>query len=445
MASSGGDATTVTEGGSPTSESTAGTTPATPGTTPGTTATDTFVPISGVPGVTDKEISYAVIGTKANNPLGTCILDCYLTGIEAYFAFRNSEGGIYGRQLKVGATLDDELGQNQVRALEVTSSTDYFGDFNAALLSNGWGDLNDAGVPTYTWGIQAADEVGREANFPTVAPPCADCTSRTVAYVGTLFKATKVALLGYGISENSKLCAQAAAKSVEKYSSETGQTVAYLNENLDFGLANGIGPQVTEMKNAGVDYIATCIDLNGMKTLAQELDRQGMQSVHMYHPNTYNQDFVKEAGDLFAGDIVAVSFRPFEADRKSTGLDNYLTWMDKQGSPLTELAMDGWINADLAYRGLVEAGPEFDRAKVIAATNKLTSYDADGLIVPIDWTRQHNAPTQEDPVTNGYASECPALVRITGGAFEVVGTKDKPFLCWSNANRNWSEPVPTDF
>src|SRR5688572_18928902 len=60
---------------------------------------DTFVELSGVPGVTDDEIAYTVIGTKTGNPLGICILDCYADGIRAYFAFRNSEGGIYGRQL----------------------------------------------------------------------------------------------------------------------------------------------------------------------------------------------------------------------------------------------------------------------------------------------------------------------------------------------------------
>ncbi len=60
---------------------------------------DTFVEISGVPGVTDDEISFAAIGTRTSNPLGTCILDCYIDGIKAYFAFRNSEGGIFGRDL----------------------------------------------------------------------------------------------------------------------------------------------------------------------------------------------------------------------------------------------------------------------------------------------------------------------------------------------------------
>src|SRR5512132_68475 len=70
---------------------------------------DKFVEISGVPGVTDDEIRYSVIGTKSNNPLGTCILDCYASGIKAYFAYRNSEGGIYGRDLVLSEELDDEL------------------------------------------------------------------------------------------------------------------------------------------------------------------------------------------------------------------------------------------------------------------------------------------------------------------------------------------------
>ena len=60
--------------------------------------------------MTDDEISYAAVGTQTGNPLGTCILDCYVDGIKAYFAFRNSEGGIFGRDLVLGEVLDDELG-----------------------------------------------------------------------------------------------------------------------------------------------------------------------------------------------------------------------------------------------------------------------------------------------------------------------------------------------
>lgn len=404
---------------------------------------DTFVPISGVPGVSDDEITFAVVGTKTGNPLGTCILDCYLEGIEAYFAFRNSEGGIYGRDLVVGDVLDDELSQNQVRALEVISGDRAFGAFEATLLATGWGDLDGAGVPTYAWGINATEAANRSHIFPSAVIRCADCTGRVVPWAAKEAGATKAASIGYGISENSKVCAQNVARSIDLYAADTGVEMAYVNDSLDYGLPNGIGPEVTAMKGAGVDFISTCIDLNGMKTLAQELERQGMGDVVLFHPNTYNQQFVAEAGALFEGDIVGVGFLPFEADAQGTALTDFQRWMDEQGSEPTELAMVGWINASLAFDGLLAAGPAFDREKVTAATNAMTDYDAGGLLEPIDWTQAHTPYTQATRDVD-TSPECGALVRIEGGEFVTVAPPATPWLCWE-AGTEWSEPEPTSF
>ena len=63
-----------------------------------------------------------------------------------------------------------------------------------------------------------------------------------------------------------------------------GQEVGYINDEMAFGLPNGVGPEVTAMREAGVDFIYGCLDLNGMKTVAQELERQGMGDVHMLPP-----------------------------------------------------------------------------------------------------------------------------------------------------------------
>jgi Periplasmic binding protein len=426
---------------------------ASPTTTDGDTSTtggggggdrDTFVEISGVPGVSDDTITYAAIGTKANNPLGTCILDCYVQGIEAYFAFRNSEGGIFGRDLVLADPIDDELGQNQVRALDVISGNQAFGVFQATLVATGWGDLDSAGVPTYAWGIHATEAANRSHVFPSAAIRCADCTGRSVPWAAQAVGASKAAAIGYGVSENSKVCTQTVKESFDLYAADTGVEGVYVNDALDYGLPNGIGPEVTAMKKAGVDYIATCIDLNGMKTLAQELRRQGMDDVVLYHPNTYNQQFVADAGDLFEGDVVSVQFLPFEADAEGTALGDFLTWMDKQGSEPSELAMVGWINASLAFDGLLAAGPEFDRDAVTAATNAITDFDAGGLIEPIDWTQAHTPYTQETrDVDTGL--ECGVLVRVEGGKFVTIGPKDKPWSCWKQADTAWSEPVPTSF
>ena len=403
---------------------------------------DKFVPRPGVPGVTDKEISYAVIGTKTGNPLGICILDCYTAGIKAYFAYRNDQGGIYGRKLVVGEVLDDELAQNQQKSLSVISDKNIFGAFSATLLPAGWGDLDAAGVPTYTWGIHAADSANRAANFPSQVVRCPDCPRATVPYVASKSGATKAASIGYGVSENSKVCTQTWADAFKKYQKDSGVQLAYTNADLQYGLPNGIGPEVSAMKAAGVDFIATCIDLNGMKTLAQELKRQGMDDVVLYHPNSYDQTFVGKSGDLFEGDAVVVGFRPLEADAGTSTLDDFKKWMAKQGVAPSELAMVGWINASLAFDGLLAAGPEFDRAKVISATNSLTDWTADGLLEPVDWTKAHTPYTAANPEND---PECVALVRVRSGKFVPFDSPSKPWLCFDESSSTRFEPAPTNF
>lgn len=404
---------------------------------------DEFVPRPDVPGVTDDEIKYAVIGTKTGNPLGTCILDCYVDGIEAYFAFRNSQGGIYGRDLVVGEVLDDELAQNQQKSLDVISGNDAFGVFSATLLPSGWADLEEAGVPTYTWGIHATDSANRIHNFPSLVIRCADCARPSVPYVAQQSGATKAASIGYGVSENSKVCTQSTADAFDLFEDQTGVEVVYTNDDLDYGLPNGIGPQVTAMKSAGVDFISTCIDLNGMKTLAQELERQGMSDVVLYHPNSYDQAFISEAGDLFEGDVVSTQFRPLEANAEGTALADFKEWMEQQGSDLTELAMVGWLNASLAFDGLLAAGPEFDRESVTAATNSFTDYTAGGLLTPIDWTVAHTPYTAAEPLPD--RPECTTLVKVVDGEFVPYGSADEPWLCWSDDPESDFEPTPTDF
>jgi hypothetical protein len=428
---SGDESTTTTSGGA-----TAG--------TGGEETRDEFVERPGVPGVTDEEIRYTVVGTKTGNPLGTCILDCYVEGIEAYFAYRNSEGGIYGRDLVIGEVLDDELSANQQRSLDVTSSDDAFGAFQATLLATGWGDLDQAGVPTYAWGIHSTEAANRPNIFPSLAVRCPDCPLPPVPYVARESGATTAASIGYGVSENSKVCTETVGEAFEKFEDQSGVALGYTNDDLDYGLPNGIAPEVTAMKQAGVDFISTCIDLNGMKTLAQELARQDMDDVVLYHPNSYDQGFIAEGGELFEGDVVSVQFRPFEATATGNGLEQFQTWMEKQDSEPSELAMVGWINAAMAFDSLLAAGPEFDRATVVSSFNTIEDYTADGLLEPIDWTVAHTPYTADDPEA-AEDETCGAFVRVTDGAFEMFSTEDEPWLCWEPGLEPDFEPEPANF
>jgi hypothetical protein len=187
------------------------------------------------------------------------------------------------------------------------------------------------------------------------------------------------------------------------------------------------------------------MDLNGLKTLAQEFERQGMDDVTLFHSNSYDNGFVETAGDIFEGDYVQAAARPFEADPGMSNMTAFLDQMEKDGSTVTEMSMVGWINASLAYDGLKAVGPNFDRQKVIEATNTFTEYTAEGLTQPIDWTTQHVMPTPADPITPPSQWDCISLVQIKSNKFVVVGDPDKPWACWPGNTTEWSEPVMMDF
>ncbi|MCY3967935.1 MAG: ABC transporter substrate-binding protein [bacterium] len=406
----------------------------------------TFVSIEGVDGVSDTEIAVAVIGTKSNNPTGICALDCYATGVQAYFDKINDEGGIWGRELVISDVVDDELFNNQAAALEVIADGDAFAVFTATLFASGWVELDNAGVPSFHWGIHAPEADGKLSNFSIVAPTCAGCTVRHIPYLVQQGGGTRVAALGIGVTENSRICTGSYRDSINMYSEEIGAEMAYFNDELEFGLPNGIGPQVTAMIEADVDFVVSCMDLNSMITLAQELQRQGVRdSITLHHANAYDHAFVEESGELFEGDYVAIQLAPQESDMQI--VRDFLHWTEENGGPTSEQTMSGWVNAHLFVEGLKVAGPEFDRESYIDAANtQLTSYTADGMINATDWSRQHSSPTPDDRTSNGHELECQAIVQVKDKAFEIVsGDPTKPFLCWDNSNTDWAQPEPTSF
>jgi hypothetical protein len=405
-----------------------------------------FVAMSGVPGVTDDAINFAALGTISNNSLGTCVLKCFVEGIESYFAYRNSEGGLYGRDLVVSKQVDDEFGKNQQKAIEVISANDTFGVFASSVIPNGWGEFAKAGWPVYGHFTDPA-QAAHPNIFGSFNVDCVDCTRIDTGFLAKAVGAKKVATLALGVSDSSKKCSKSIADSVRLYSGDLdGATVAYENANIAYGLPNGAGPEVTEMKRAGVDIVFGCFDLNSTKTFAQEMERQGMGDVPIVHRNSYDAKFVEDNKTIFEGDIVLASVRPLEADPGESGQRQYEKWMKEKGYALSEESLHGWAVADAAYKGLQKAGAPFDRKKVIDATNTLEDFTADGIVPPIDYARQHVAPTQSD-LSAGSQPYCRVFLLVKDGKFEFLppSSKAKPFTCWPGTSRAWSEPEATNF
>ena len=79
-------------------------------------------------------------------------------------------------------------------------------------------------------------------------------------------------------------------------------------------------------------------------------------------------------------------------------------------------------------------GPEFDRDKVVAATNAITDFTAGGLVETVDWTKAHT-PFTNDTRPDDEGQECAAVVKVVDGAFETVAPPDEPWLCFPPGHR----------
>jgi ABC-type branched-subunit amino acid transport system substrate-binding protein len=372
------------------------------------------------PGVTDTEIKVGGIATMTNDPTGNTLGDAF-AGVEAYFDYVNSKGGVHGRKLVLSSKRDDQLANNRQEVQGLLGEDDVFAALPIAVdLFTGADLLEAEGIPTF--GIDIQEEWGSENNNPGPANffgqfgsfICFTCAQpSTSVWLAKRLGLKKVAILSYTI-EQSKAACEGYEKSFEKY---PVADVVFTDSSLSFGQVDYSG-DVSQMIDKGVDYVITCIDANGTVTLAREMKKQGLEAIQAL-PNAYNHELVEENAQFLEGSYSFTPFAPFETKPQPKGLKLYEKWIKKTDGGRNEHSLDGWLNAGLFVTGLKAAGPDFTRQKVVDAINGLTDYTADGLLPGVDWTKAHST-----------GPDCYAVMKITDGKFVPrFGKPGKPFVC----------------
>jgi ABC-type branched-subunit amino acid transport system substrate-binding protein len=378
------------------------------------------------PGVSADAINVGGVASKTN-PLGGNYGDAFV-GTQAYFDMVNSEGGIYGRKLKITEQRDDALSNNKAEVDALISDQNIFAILPvASLLFTGGNDIAQSGIPTFGWNINqewsgtAADPrsnmFGQTGSFTDFTAAKA---YMPIIWLAQHLKVSKLGVLAY-TADQSKDCATGIKNSVEKYGPKAGVKLAFIDQALSFGTTD-MSSQVSKMKDAGVGLVTTCMDTNGVVTLAKEMKKQKLDA-KQYLPNGYDDEFVKQYGDLFEGSVVRTDFTQWRLPEKEQppGLKEFLKWM--KGKTLNENAMVGWLNAAQFVQGLRDAGPDFTRQKVIDAINKETNFKADGVVHGVDWTKSH---TQDADPTKG----CDFNATIKNSQFVPdFSQPGKPFHC----------------
>ncbi|MGZ8765571.1 MAG: ABC transporter substrate-binding protein [Acidimicrobiia bacterium] len=375
------------------------------------------------PGVTDDEIRVSGVASTTN-PLGG-LYGTSFDGVKAYFKMINKQGGIYGRKLVMVKEHDDQVGQNQREVEAIIDQDNVFAVLPIATIASfsGADKLAAENIPTFGWG--GNDEWGGPPNlFGHLGALCngGDCPGITLPWLAKQLNKHKLGVLAYNVPSSAD-CLDGIEASFDKYGKSAKAEVAYANKTLSFGVTD-LSADVKKMVDADVDFVTTCMDTNGVLSVAKEMRQQGLTAIQ-YLPNGYDQAFMKKNGGFFEGSYVITQFAPFETKPKFPALKRYIKWMKKAGYDKTENATIGWINADNFVTGLKMAGPEFTRQKVIDQLNTLTDYDAGGMLAPLDWTAQHT--------DKKYPRNCTAITKVEDSKFvPKFGKPGKPFICWGD-------------
>jgi len=378
-----------------------------------------------VPGVTAKEI---VVGGIAGvtNPIGRPYKDAF-NGAKAYLDMVNKSGGIYGRKYKVAANLDDQTrdSKNLLAARSLVEEKNVFAIVpmvTSSFASSKY--LAGKGTPTFGWNINSNWSDGENLFGEKGSWLCFGdgCITMSPNFIAKQEGAKSVGLLAYGSSPQSADCSKGQENTFAKY----GPKVAFADRSLSFGFsANDISAGVQAVKDNNVDFIATCMDVNGEVNVQKALQQAGLNDVKWYAPEGYDPQLLKELGDTFEDNFVfVVDFLPFEAAKGSKGMQTYLKAMKQIGQEPNELSLVGWQSAMLLNQGIKDAGKNFTQASVVDAINQITDWTADGTRSKVDWTTAHG-PTP--PNSEG----CAAYVKVENGKYKVVyGQPGKPFVCF---------------
>ncbi len=386
------------------------------------------------PGVTDSEIDVNAVMTETNSPTGS--YSGLADGIRAYFNMINGGGGIYGRQLKLTNTYDDQLGQN-AQAVTKALADRTFATFGASVLFTGAQLLARANQPTFIWNINP-EMAGKNNIFADRGALCFNCPGHILPWLAKQLNATKVGIIAYGVSQESKDCASGIKNSFSKY--PTAQVV-FVDDSLPF--AAPLAADVTTMKNRGVQFIGTCIDFNESFTLGKEMQRQGLNAVQEL-PNGYDADFVSKNGAALQGSIVSPGYVAYQHQPQIPEIQKFNEWIQKEGVPVKEVTAAGWILADEFVTGLKLAGPDFTQQKVIDGLNSLKAYSDNGWIAPIDWTKQHTDP-EKNPAA-GSDLDCGNFVRISNSSFVAAYDQPgKPWVCFNRTDPTVDNPQYLNF
>ena len=365
---------------------------------------------SNAPGVTDTEINLGTISALSGPVPG--LGSSAAAAVRSYIAFRNTNGGVCGRQvvLKEG---DDGTDNGRYRALVEELGPQVLGIAGGFTIGDvGGSDVVAAqGLPVVNGPSQ--DSV---SDLPTVFDifPKYEDRNGVIGKYRWLREngATKVALVYIAVDQS-----RAEANLQRDLMKAAGIQVA-LQKELPLSTLS-YDSAARAVANSGADYLWFVGDINAEAAMARAMLDTGYKlNFAEYYNFAYATSFPELAGDAAAeGTVAFIRSLPNEEASTNEELARFVEWMGRvaPGENLDNFAVDSWVSAKLFLDTLEALPGPITRDAFIAALGATDTYDADGMFGPIRVGAE---------LTNG----CVVGLRYEAGSWRRL-VPDTGFLC----------------
>ncbi len=332
---------------------------------------------TSTPGVTANSITVGSI-SEISAPIPG-LFEGAKIGTEAYFAYVNSQGGVNGRKLVLDARDSAFSAGTVTNEAQSIAANDFAIVGGFSLLDGSEQPAVDAAhLPVVTQVLTPA--YYSDPNLYSAVPLVNN------GEIDGPFKWLKSKypqdIQHVGVIGSSAAATAVTAEHVFKNLTESlGYKWVY---QRDAGYSEtSFLPDIIKMKNAGVKIVFEPSQQGAyISNIAEEMKQEGLNAILLSGSNTYEQNF--NPGSAGNGTIVTgVDALYMGQDAKVVPAVATFDHWAKKVDPQTQLdlyTLDAWINAELFVQALKAEGANPTRAGLEAQLNKITSFNADGLI-----------------------------------------------------------------
>jgi ABC-type branched-subunit amino acid transport system substrate-binding protein len=341
-------------------------------------------------------------------------------GVKAYFAYVNSKGGVYGRKLLLDSKDDAFSGeQNETETTQAISSD--FAMVGSFSLFDNFGCKPLAANPAVPdVSVSVDPSTNTLPNNFSPAPSSVGLQLGPLLYYKKHYP--KDMTVGSIVADVASSEAQWAGQ--EAALKHVGYKIAYVRDISP--LESDFTTDVISMRKDHVNAVdLSALDWQIAAIFMQNAAAQGWHPglIFSFGP-VYADQFIAHAG----GPSVTNGIQIGQVQSLYLGQDastipadrEFLRYVKKINASWTPdlYTMYGWASAALFVQALKAAGPHPTRGAMLSQLAKITSFDAGGLIAPVN-------PAQKKP------ANCVLNLQIKNGKFQRVEPKTTGFDCTS--------------